>query len=40
MEPKDIINLLESDRVVERKKGLKELYNFFNTRKRSKPGRF
>jgi len=28
MEPKDIINLLESDRVVERKKGLKELYNF------------
>ena len=28
MEPEDIINLLESDRVVERKKGLKELYNF------------
>jgi hypothetical protein len=28
MEPKDIINLLESNRVVERKKGLKELYNF------------
>jgi hypothetical protein len=28
MKPKDIINLLESDRVVERKKGLKELYNF------------
>ena len=28
MEPKDIINLLESDRVVERKKGLEELYNF------------
>jgi len=28
MEPKDIINLLESDWVVERKKGLEELYNF------------
>jgi hypothetical protein len=27
MEPEDIINLLESDRIVERKKGLKELYN-------------
>jgi len=28
MKPKDIINLLESDGVIERKKGLNELYNF------------